>query len=1077
MTDEQETSGHSPPAVDQQVKSEHIPVRVLFVTTRTSDRNPLGDLEARPQFSVEIVDASTVFEHLGESKTDCVVTACTTSEMNGLDVLADVRREYPTLPFIVVSEGTVEGVAEEALSMGASDFVYLPQRDRAALLAHRIRTVVSRHSDERPTRPDKQAELRRVYHALESAHVGVALLNDQGKFEYVNQAYADLYGYNPTKMLGLHWRVLYPDDEVDRVANEILPSIDQGGDWSGKTTGLRADGTTFIEGHSLLKTSNGGLVCIVRDITEQEQRRELVGHYRSVVEDVFWKSEVGVFIIDSSNEVGWVNQTLKQYFGLKDISIEGADIADVVNRQLEQQIADPAALTGLVTPDEDETSTEKREVHVLSRADRDERYLEHRTQSIESGKYAGGRLELFYDITERKQKQQELNKSRERLEVATTAGSIGIWTWHLETDLVTVNSFLAETYGKDAKVSNSWIPIKDMIRSIHESDRDRVRQKLDRAIEETDEFEAEYGIQDRDGNTVWVVGRGEVEYDENGDPLRMNGALIDVTEQKQREVALQKTEQRLEAAMIVGSVGTWTFEVPENEVVGDAAMARLFGVDSEDMSDGVPLDRALESIHVEDRDRVAGVIKQALENGSEFETEYRVYSDDDTVRWVVARGKVEYDDDGNPVRFPGALADITERKQTQRRLEETAAKLERSNKRLSTLNQFNALIQDITQILIERSTRAEIERTVCKELARVELYTAASIGTVGPAEGEAMVRAASGYDGSGPQSQTALESESAMRAVQTGEIQVMDHLVETDSESTESEKRSQTRDPQTAMLVPIGHEQTSYGVLTLFTNRSEPFEFRQRAMIRRLGEIIGYAINAVETKQRLFADTAVKLKLTNRDPEFFLNAASAELDCVFELNDIVPDADGNYLYYISGTGAAPHAIQDWIASMDSVENVRLISGHPDTESVFEITINEASIVEMLSKQDAKVTAATVSQGSTRLTVRVEPQSDIRAVVETLKAHYSSVDLVAREEIDRSSPAKVRTAFTDQLTEKQRSALHAAYHAGFYSWPRDSSGEDVAESLGVSAPTYHEHLRSAHRTIISALLDEPAQGNP
>ncbi|WP_267905122.1 helix-turn-helix domain-containing protein [Halorussus halophilus] len=58
----------------------------------------------------------------------------------------------------------------------------------------------------------------------------------------------------------------------------------------------------------------------------------------------------------------------------------------------------------------------------------------------------------------------------------------------------------------------------------------------------------------------------------------------------------------------------------------------------------------------------------------------------------------------------------------------------------------------------------------------------------------------------------------------------------------------------------------------------------------------------------------------------------------------------------------------------------------------------------------------------------------------------------------------------ELTERQRSAMETAYYAGFFEWPRDSSGEDVADVLDVSAPTFHQHLRVGERKLLGTFLD-------
>jgi predicted DNA binding protein len=70
------------------------------------------------------------------------------------------------------------------------------------------------------------------------------------------------------------------------------------------------------------------------------------------------------------------------------------------------------------------------------------------------------------------------------------------------------------------------------------------------------------------------------------------------------------------------------------------------------------------------------------------------------------------------------------------------------------------------------------------------------------------------------------------------------------------------------------------------------------------------------------------------------------------------------------------------------------------------------------------------------------------------------------ETDRSRPT---SALLDDLTDRQRTTLEAAYHAGFFNWPRDASGEDVADSLQVSPPTFHQHLRKAEQKVFAGFF--------
>ncbi|ELZ00086.1 ATP-binding protein [Natrialba asiatica] len=139
--------------------------------------------------------------------------------------------------------------------------------------------------------------------------------------------------------------------------------------------------------------------------------------YRSFVEDIFGTSEIGVRILDSSGTVAWLNEAFEQYFGVDRADTIGRDNARFVRSDLKQLVANPEPFAEMVTAPYDETAdVETFECRVPPDDDRDERYLHHRSQPIESGRYAGGRIELYYDITERKRVEAELETTIEKLE-------------------------------------------------------------------------------------------------------------------------------------------------------------------------------------------------------------------------------------------------------------------------------------------------------------------------------------------------------------------------------------------------------------------------------------------------------------------------------------------------------------------------------------------------------------------------------------------------------------------------------------------------------------------------------------
>lgn len=116
----------------------------------------------------------------------------------------------------------------------------------------------------------------RIIQALETTGEGISLLDENGEFIYVNQAYAETYGYEPEELLGEHWEMLYPDGQEEEIYEDVLPELAEQGTWAGETIGLRKDGSTFIEDHRLATTAGREMVCSVRDMTtEYEQRRQL----------------------------------------------------------------------------------------------------------------------------------------------------------------------------------------------------------------------------------------------------------------------------------------------------------------------------------------------------------------------------------------------------------------------------------------------------------------------------------------------------------------------------------------------------------------------------------------------------------------------------------------------------------------------------------------------------------------------------------------------------------------------------------------------------------------------------------
>ncbi|HEY9692352.1 MAG TPA: PAS domain S-box protein [Oculatellaceae cyanobacterium] len=119
---------------------------------------------------------------------------------------------------------------------------------------------------------------------LKGAMDGIAILNQDGECIYLNDAHAQIYGYDsPQELIGKNWEFIYHDPEINRFKQEILPAFWQTGQWQGETVGKKQNGSTFLQEISITKIEDGGFVCVVRDITKRKQvEKELQDSINSI---------------------------------------------------------------------------------------------------------------------------------------------------------------------------------------------------------------------------------------------------------------------------------------------------------------------------------------------------------------------------------------------------------------------------------------------------------------------------------------------------------------------------------------------------------------------------------------------------------------------------------------------------------------------------------------------------------------------------------------------------------------------------------------------------------------------------
>jgi PAS domain S-box-containing protein len=154
---------------------------------------------------------------------------------------------------------------------------------------------------------------------------------------------------------------------------------------------------------------------------------------------------------------------------------------------------------------------------------------------------------VFRSIVERRQAENALRLSEERLRLALTAAQgVGIWDWDVPNDRVYTDAKFAALLVDPAKAITGS-SFAEFTRNIHPDDRERVGQIIDQALVSCEEFSAEYRLVLADNSVRWVSAAGRCSLGPDGAPARFPGVTVDITARKQTEEALRESEARFQS--------------------------------------------------------------------------------------------------------------------------------------------------------------------------------------------------------------------------------------------------------------------------------------------------------------------------------------------------------------------------------------------------------------------------------------------------------------------------------------------------------------------------------------------------
>lgn len=277
------------------------------------------------------------------------------------------------------------------------------------------------------------------------------------------------------------------------------------------------------------------------------------------------------------------------------------------------------------------------------------------------------------DITTLKEAEQKLSDSNIMYNIVLEATLAGYWDWNVKEDYMYYSPAFKAMFGyEDHEVPHSpdW-----WSQQMHPEDTQEAWEIFEEHVKSKGEvpFSNEARYFHKDGSIVWVYCKGKViEWDENGEPLRVVGSHADITDLKRAEEKMNETNMMYNSILEATLAGYWDWRVQDNYEYYSPSFKAMFGYEDHEVPNSP--DWWQQHMHPEDIPRAFEIFEKHVKSKGEFpfSNEVRYFHKDGSIVWVYCKGKViEWGENGEPLRMVGSHVDITKAKEAEKKLHDS----------------------------------------------------------------------------------------------------------------------------------------------------------------------------------------------------------------------------------------------------------------------------------------------------------------------------------------------------------------------------------------------------------------------
>jgi PAS domain S-box-containing protein len=445
-------------------------------------------------------------------------------------------------------------------------------------------------------------------------------------------------------------------------------------------------------------------VSIERDITERKQAEVTLAESQRQYRDLVETSHSVIWAVDMEGRFTFLNQAARAIYGRNPKEMIGRRFHEFVPE--DQLQANDEIMASMLRDGRDTIDYSNR----IRRKDGSIAILNSNARVVrDSHGQMIGISGMSQDTTESLKTQEALAASEQRLRMALNAAHMGTYEWDIPSGRIVWSREHEELWGYAAgEFDGSY---EAFAKRMHPDDLVATNAEISRCMSAHERFVQEFRVLWPDGSLHWMAGIGEFTYDQADQPIRMHGAVMEITERRMAIEQLRRREELLDMAGRIARMGGWSVEYPEVRITWSDEVCLLH-----DLPVGtVPtMEQALEFYPPSWRQIATDALSDCVRDGTPFDVELQLITASGRKIWTRIIGHAEHDSAGVIKRVQGAFQDITDRKEAERELART--------------NRALKLLSGCSEALIRADDEAILLRDVCQLAVNTGGYRMAWVG-------------------------------------------------------------------------------------------------------------------------------------------------------------------------------------------------------------------------------------------------------------------------------------------------------------------------------------------------------------